>query len=87
MKHQIKKKKHFELRAIISTAIVLGCINLCLDSLWLHIMYKKAFIVYLGARVITQVVMFPVYIATIIVLERVLKKPIKRYLYREEEEE
>ena len=82
-----KEKKHFIVKAIISTAIVLGCINLCLDSIWLHIMYKKAFMVYLGARAITQAVMFPIYVATIVFLERVLKKPIKRYLYREEEEE
>ncbi len=82
-----KEKKHFFIKALISTLLVLGFINLGLDSLWLHILYKKAFIVYVGARAITQAIMLPIYVATIVLLEKVLKKPIKRYLYREEEEE
>ena len=80
-----KEKKSFIIKAVISTALVLLIINLGLDSLWLNIMYKKAFVYYIASRAITQVVLFPIYVASIILLEKTLRNPIKRYLYREEE--
>ena len=49
-----KEKKYFKLKAIISTAIVVGVINLLLNSLWLNIMYGKAYTYYLGIRAVTQ---------------------------------
>ena len=82
-----KENKHFLIKAIISTTLVLVLVNLCLDSLWLHIMYKKAFIFYIGARTITQIVMLPIYVTSIVLLEKSLKNPIKRYLYKEESDE
>ena len=82
-----KEKKHFMLKSIASTAIVLVFINLILDSIWLKIMYGKAFSYYIGARAITQLVVFPIYVSSIIVLEMTLKKPIRKYLYKEEEQE
>ena len=82
-----KENKTFIVKSIVSTAIVLIIVNLLLDSLWLNIMYKKAFIYYIGARAITQIVLFPIYVASIVVLEKVLKNPIKKYLYRVEEAE
>lgn len=81
-----KDKKHFALKAIISTVIVLVVVNLLLNSLWLNIMYGKAYVYFLSARAIAQVVVFPTYIASIILLERTLKKPTKKYLYKEEQE-
>ena len=81
-----KENKHFIVKAIVSIIMVLGIINLVLDSIWLNIMYGKAVYVYISARIITQVVLLPIYIASIILLEKTLKKPIKKYLYREEEE-
>ena len=80
------EKKHFTIKAIISTIIVLIIINLLLDSLWLNIMYGKAFMYYLGARAFTQVVVFPIYVTSIVLLEKKLKKIIKKYLYKEEQE-
>jgi len=80
-----KEKKYFKIKAIISTAIVLIVINLLLNALWLNIMYGKAYTYYLGIRVAAQAVTFPIYVATIIVLEKTLKNPIKKYLYKEEE--
>jgi len=80
-----KEKKHFIVKAIASTAIVLVIVNLIIDSLWLNIMYGKAFSYYIGARAIAQIVVFPIYVASIVALEKVLKKPIKKYLYREEQ--
>lgn len=40
---------------------------------------------YLSARAITQVVVFPIYVTSIVLLEKALKKPIKKYLYKEEQ--
>lgn len=80
-----KEKKHFNIKAIISILLVLTVINLILDSLWLSIMYGKAFIYYVGIRGITQLVVFPIYVISIIFLERKLKNPIKKYLYKEEQ--
>ena len=80
-----KEKKYFKIKAIISTAIVLIVINLLLNALWLNIMYGKAYTYYLGIRVAAQAVTFPIYVATIIVLEKTLKNPIKKYLFKEEE--
>lgn len=79
-----KEKKHFQIKAIVSVALVLIFVNLILDSLWLNIMYGKAFMYYMGARAITQLVMFPIYTISIIILEKVLRNPIKKYLYKEE---
>ncbi len=83
-KNPNKENKKFVFKAIISTLLVLGIVNLVLDSLWLNIMYGKAFIYYIGARAITQVVVFPIYVILIVVLEKVLRNPIKKYLYDEE---
>lgn len=80
-----KEKKYFKIKAIISTLIVVGIINLLLNSLWLNIMYGKAYTYYIGIRAVTQAVEFPLYVGTIIILEKTLKKPIKKYLYKEEE--
>ena len=82
-----KEKKYFWLKAIISNLIVLAIINLLLNSLWLKIMYGKAFVYYLGVRAIAQVVSFPIYVASILLLEKTLKNPIKKYLYKEEQME
>lgn len=81
------EKKIFWLKVIISNIIVLLTINLLLNSLWLKIMYGKAFSYYLGVRAITQVISFPIYVISIILLEKTLKNPIKKYLYKEEQVE
>lgn len=48
-------------------------------------MYGKAFYYYLSVRAIAQLVSFPIYVTLIILLEKTLKKPIKKYLYKEEQ--
>ena len=81
-----KDKKYFKTKVCVSTAIVLVLINLLLNALWLNIMYGKAYTYYLGIRIAAQAVTFPIYVGTIIVLEKTLKSPIKKYLYKEEQE-
>lgn len=60
-------------------------INLLLNSSWLKIIYGKAFMYYITVRAVTQAVVFPIYVTSIILLEKTLKKPIKKYLYKEEQ--
>lgn len=48
-----------------------------LNTLWLVIMYDKAFMVLLGTRVIKELIMIPVQVVTILALVRVLE-PIKQ---------
>lgn len=48
-------------------------------------MYGKAFVYYLSVRAVTQAIMLPINAAIIIILEKALKKPIKKYLYKEEQ--
>lgn len=50
-------------------------------------MYGKAVTYYIVARAVTQVVMFPIYVASIIFLEKTLKEPIRKYLYKQEDME
>lgn len=79
-------KKYFKIRAGVSIAIVIVTINLLLNSLWLNIMYGKAYTYYLGIRVAAQLLEFPIYFGIIVLMRNTLKNPIKRYLYREEQE-
>lgn len=57
---------------MIATVIV----NMLLNTLWLVIMYDKAFIALLGTRAIKELIMIPVQIITILALVKVLD-PIK----------
>ncbi len=81
-----KEKKNFVVKSISSTVIVLVVVNLILDSIWINIMYKKAIYAFISARIITQIVVFPIYVTSIIILEKTLRNPIKKYLYKEEDE-
>jgi len=83
-KNPKKTNKLFWVKAIISNILVYLIVNILLNSLCLHIMYEKAFIYYLGLRVSTQTILLPIYITSIIVLEKVLSPIIKKYLYDEE---
>lgn len=86
-KNPNKEKKNFIIKAIISNLLVLVLINLILNSLWLKIMYGQAFVYYISVRAITQIVLFPIYTISIILLEKSLRNRIKKYLYEEKEEE
>ena len=61
---------------IISSAIATVIVNMLLNTLWLFIIYDKAFIALLGTRAIKELIMIPVQIITILALVKVLD-PIK----------
>lgn len=77
------KSKQLLIRLIISSLIVLTIVNIFITSLWLHILYGKAYLAIIVSRVITQIIMLPIQIITIYVLEKFSRPLIKKYLYEE----
>jgi len=61
-------------RVIIVSALITVLINLLLNSLWLSMMYGKAFVVLLSARIIKNLVMFPINTALLMVLLKFIEK-------------
>ena len=54
------KKKITWPRVILARFIVVVLLNLTLTPLWLHMMYGKAFIVYVQMRLVKNLLMFPI---------------------------
>lgn len=61
-------KKQLIIRLIISTLLVTVLINIGLNTLWLVIMYDKAFFVVLGGRIIKELIMIPVQVTTVFLI-------------------
>jgi len=61
-------------RVIIVSALIAVFINLGLTSLWLSMMYGKAFLVLLSARILKNVVMFPINTALLMVLLKFIER-------------
>lgn len=78
-KEEIKNWK-FVLRLVLSSAFVLGIVNIFLTSLWLHILYQKAYFAIISTRIVAQIVMFPIQIITIFGLEKGTRPFVKKYL-------
>ena len=70
-------------RLIISSLIVLGIVNIFITSLWIHLLYGKAYLVIMTGRVITQAIMLPVQVITIYIIEKFSRTCLKKYLYEE----
>lgn len=69
-------------RVIAAATLVVFLVNMCLNTLWLSIMYEKAFIVFLGTRVFLNLIEVPVMILLGIIILDVTKKTgiIKKYI-------
>ena len=83
---EISNKK-FILKLIVSNLLVLGIVEILIVSIWLNILYGKAYLVVISSRVLAQVIMFPIRIVTIYFLEKLTRPMVKRYLYEGEENE
>lgn len=68
---------------IISSVIQLIFVNIFVTSLWIHILYGKAYLAIMASRTITQLVMIPIHVISIYVLEKFSRPYIKKYLYEE----
>jgi len=75
--------KSLIIRLTISSLIVLIAINIFLTSFWIHMLYGQAYIAVMAGRVITQIIMLPIQIATIYALEKFTRPYIKKYLLEE----
>ena len=71
------------IRLTISSIIKLIIINIFLTSLWIHILYGKAYLAIMSSRNITQIIMIPIHIITIYGLEKFSRLFMKKYLYEE----
>jgi ECF transporter S component (folate family) len=67
-------------RFVISLVIVHAVIHLGLTTLWLSIMYKKAFFVIIVGRIIANLIELPVELVSMLLIMRFLEKPAKTYL-------
>lgn len=71
-------KKSLLIRLIISTLAVTLVINTGLNTLWLVIMYDKAFIALLMARVVKELIMVPIQVITMFLLVQATRKDYKK---------
>ena len=80
-----KEMNHQKLfiRLTISSLIHLIVVNIFITSLWIHILYGKAYIAIMAGRTITQMIMIPIHIVTIYGLEKFSRPLIKKYLQEE----
>ncbi len=74
----------FVLKLIISSVISLGLIKVLMESLFLKILYGKAYMMILATRIGTQIIMLPIQIITIYLLEKAFTPLVKKYLCNEE---
>ena len=74
------------LRLMASLLAVHLIIHLGLTTLWLSIMYKKAFFIIITGRLIANIIELPVEFASMFFIMRFLEKPVNRYLREAEAE-
>lgn len=72
-----KLDKKFMIRLLIAILIVTILINGGLNTLWLVITMKKAFLVILPTRILKQLIMIPVMFITMVALCKVLQKQLE----------
>lgn len=75
-------RKQLRLRVIISTLIVTILVYTVINTIWLAILYQKAFFVYLASRIVKNLITFPFQmILTEIVIDALVKTGItKKYI-------
>lgn len=76
-------QKQFIIRLILASALVTAIANIGLNTLWISITTGKAFMVLMASRIVKELIMIPIKIVTILLLERVLRKPFNKYLRSE----
>ena len=79
-----RKNFKFIIQLIISSIIVLGGIKILLESVFLNVLYGKAYLAVIASRFVTQLIMLPLQVIIIFFLEKSLSPFIKKYLYKEE---
>ena len=75
-----RKDLKFIIQLIISSILVLGGIKILLESVFLNVLYGKAYIAIITSRFVTEWIMIPVQVITIFILEKALRPFTKKYL-------
>lgn len=73
-------KKPSLIRLVISSIIVALFVEIGLTTLWVSMLYGKAYIPLLPARALKETIMFPIQISTIYFLNKVLKSRLEEFL-------
>ncbi len=74
-------KGKFIIRLVIASLLVIFLVNTVLNTLWLVIMYDKAFFVLLGTRIVKEIIMLPIQVITMFALVKGLKPITTKYLF------
>ncbi len=77
--------KELIVRLIIASVLGGILVNLLLNTLWLVIMYDKAFFAVLSTRIVKEVIMVPIQVIVMFALITALKPITKKYLFEEQE--
>jgi ECF transporter S component (folate family) len=72
-------KKLF-IRLALSLALVHLIVQLGLNTLWLSVQTKRAFMVIMPPRIIANIARFPIELASMFLLMRFMENPVNRYL-------
>jgi len=75
--------RKFVIKLIMSSLLVLGIVNIFITSIWLHILYQKAYLAIITTRVLAQVIMFPIQVIVIYVLNQFTQPFVKKYLWED----
>lgn len=75
--------KKLVIMLIISSVLQLVVVNIFITSLWIHMLYGKAYLAIMTGRAITQLVMIPIHVISIYMLEKFSRPYMKKYLYEE----
>ncbi len=81
---KFESNRKFILRLIFSSLIVLCVVNIFITSLWIHILYGKAYLAVLASRVVTQIVMLPIHVIVIYAIEKFTRPFFEKYMSTEE---
>ena len=73
-------EKRFVFSLIISSILVLVLDGIFLRSLWLNILYGKAFWIIVGSRVLAELIKIPIQIITIYILDKITRNFVIKYL-------
>ena len=76
--------KKLIIRLIISSIISLVVVSIFITSIWIHMLYGKAYGVVLASRVATELIMIPIQVVVIYALEKFSRPLVQKYLYEEE---
>ena len=76
--------KKLILKLILSSSIVLLIVNIFINSLWIHLLYGKAYLAVLVSRVVAQIVMLPIQVIVIFAIEKFTRPFVEKYLFVEE---